>query len=809
MSVFGAMTTAVGGLSALSKSLGHISDNIANSQTIGYKRVETSFQTLVTQSSSSGHSPGGVRARPDFTNGVQGNISQTQTATNMAISGNGFFQVSRGEEVGGNVNFNSQAYFTRAGDFSLDKNGFLRNSAGYYLNGWTLQPGSNQIVKGTPQPIRIQQLIDNPTATSSINLQANLPLTPKADQTLAPIEVPIIDRNGETRSVTMNWRKQGTDQWRLQIDAPGSSIQPTSGTLAGQPQSFGTPLELSQNTTPQRQVSLVTLTPGGTAPNEIEDGKAYSITLNGKTFSYTAQSFDTSESVMGNLVNQVNASGSFSDYSLEILDSDASNPNSTMRLRVTGPSDGSAFTLASTTTATTGSSMATNAAPSGATAQVSTFTFNDLSPGAGDTYSLSINGHTFSYTVTATDNLRTEDIATKLANQANEAFANDQSLAGFHLSVSGDTAGTDNDPVTISVTGPSTGAAFTAASSASITTATPTAAVAEASGFGLANAVPGIKQQVFLPLNGVVGDVGDVFTIPFGGDGQGVSYTTDGTEQSMETIATRLAALVNGNADSPYTAKVSGAGLVLTRRTYTNPPMATNAGLGPSRDEASTFPSAQNGFGTTDGRTPAHLSVTFGEGGVLQSLSSGNRGAGNATVSPTQNANDPAYVTFTVDYGNGPQEVRLNLGQFGSSVNGLTQFAGSDVEVFNKTQDGFTRGTFRDLTVLSSGEVVANYDNGRSRVLAQVPIVQVNNVDGLQKVDGNAWVPTTESGAQRLTAAGENGSGNLVVSSTEGSNVDIADEFTKLIVTQRAYSANTRVVNASDQMLQDVLNLSR
>ncbi len=805
MSVFGAMTTAVGGLTAFSRSLGHISDNIANSQTIGYKRVDTSFQNLVTQSNSSGHSPGGVRARPDYTNGVQGSVQQTQTATNMAISGNGFFQVSRGEEVSGNVTFSSQAYFTRAGDFSLDKNGYLRNSAGYYLNGWGLGTG-NQVERGTPSPIRVQQLIDNPTPTSSINLQANLPLTPKADQPLPAQEVKIIDRNGETRSVNLSWRKQGTDNWRLSIDAPNSILQPTIGELPGQAQSFGTPLELRQNTTPQRQVSMVTLTPGGAAPNEIEDGKPYSITLNGRSFTYTAQSFDTTESVLGNLVNQINASGSFNEYSFQINDA-APGTNSTMRLIISGPQDGSAFTLTSSTTATTGSTLTANTTPVGAVAQQSTFTIN-ADPVAGATYSMTLNGQAFSYTVLPTDTLRREDIATKLANQANEYFANDPAFAGFQLTVTDPAAATDNDPAVITVTGPNTGAAFTVASSANVTSATPIAAVAEATGFGLANGVAGVRQQVFVPLNGQVGDKGDVFTIPFGGDGQGVSYTTDGTEQSMETIATRLAALVNSNPASPYTATVRGPGLELTRRTFTNPTTG-NSGLGPTRDDTSGFPTEQNGFGTTGGFTPAHLSVNFGDGGVLQSMSAGNRGAGNAQVSPTQRDGDPAYITFKVDYGNGEQEIRLNLGQFGSSVNGLTQFKGQDIEVFTLTQDGFTRGTFRDLSVLSSGEVVANYDNGRSRVLAQIPVIQVNNVDGLQKVDGNAWVPTTESGSQRATAAGENGSGNLVVSSIEGSNVDIADEFTKLVITQRAYSANTKVVSTADQMLQEVLNIAR
>src|SRR5689334_24206621 len=139
MSLFGAMSTAISGLSAQSSAFGNISDNVANSQTIGYKRVDTNFIDYLTTSTPSQNDPGAVVTTPDYVNNVQGTITQTDNTLGLAIAGQGFFAVS---EQNGEVNniptFNQQQFYSRAGDFQMDKNGFLVNSAGYYLNGWPI-----------------------------------------------------------------------------------------------------------------------------------------------------------------------------------------------------------------------------------------------------------------------------------------------------------------------------------------------------------------------------------------------------------------------------------------------------------------------------------------------------------------------------------------------------------------------------------------------------------------------------------------------------------------------------------------------
>ncbi|MBU6338330.1 MAG: flagellar hook-basal body complex protein, partial [Acidobacteria bacterium] len=116
MSLFGALNTAISGLNAQSVAFGNISDNVANSQTVGFKRIDTSFINFLTSSSAMSNSPGSVQARPDYRNSVQGTITQSENPLAMGIVGQGFFSVSRAETVGANdVAFSPQKFYSRAG----------------------------------------------------------------------------------------------------------------------------------------------------------------------------------------------------------------------------------------------------------------------------------------------------------------------------------------------------------------------------------------------------------------------------------------------------------------------------------------------------------------------------------------------------------------------------------------------------------------------------------------------------------------------------------------------------------------------
>src|SRR5262245_8734344 len=288
MSILGAMFTAVSGVNAQSRSLGHISDNIANSQTTGYKRVETRFETLITVSNQNLHSPGGVIASPYYANGVQGNITQTQNNTNLAVTGNGFFVVSRAtNQTATQTTFEALRYYTRAGDFEVNRDGYLVNNGNYYLNGWTVDPETGVADTSVVSPIRISQVMDQPTPTSEIEFVGNLPANSEVNpQTpISPTSVQVCDALGKPHSVSLAWTKRADNLWMLDIQAPDSTLDPVSGTISGVNDQTATTANLQPNVAPVAQVNTVTLPAGGMAP-----GRTISVTIGANSVSVTAPS---------------------------------------------------------------------------------------------------------------------------------------------------------------------------------------------------------------------------------------------------------------------------------------------------------------------------------------------------------------------------------------------------------------------------------------------------------------------------------------------------------------------------------------
>ncbi|KAB1073868.1 flagellar hook protein FlgE [Methylobacterium planeticum] len=177
MDIFTALQTAVTGLKAQSYAIGNISGNIANSQTTGYKRIDTSFVDLIAEQTPKHEVAGTVMSQAQLTNSLQGPITSTSVPTNMAINGQGFFTVQQKTgDANGQPTFSGNNLYTRRGDFSLDKNGYLANGAGAYLLGDNLDPESGQVVSSGP--IKITNSTLPAKQTTSIQYGANLPKVP-------------------------------------------------------------------------------------------------------------------------------------------------------------------------------------------------------------------------------------------------------------------------------------------------------------------------------------------------------------------------------------------------------------------------------------------------------------------------------------------------------------------------------------------------------------------------------------------------------------------------------------------------------
>ncbi len=137
----------------------------------------------------------------------------------------------------------------------------------------------------------------------------------------------------------------------------------------------------------------------------------------------------------------------------------------------------------------------------------------------------------------------------------------------------------------------------------------------------------------------------------------------------------------------------------------------------------------------------------------------------------------------------------------------LTQLAAASTA--NAAANGAPAGSLTTFTVSQSGEVLGIYSNGVTKVIGQVALALFTNPGGLMKVGGNAYLPTVNSGEPIIGPADSGGRGKIASGYLEMSNVDLAQEFTSMIMAQRGFQANSRVITASDEVLQELVNLRR
>ncbi|MDY4154760.1 flagellar hook protein FlgE [Campylobacter sp.] len=168
----------------------------------------------------------------------------------------------------------------------------------------------------------------------------------------------------------------------------------------------------------------------------------------------------------------------------------------------------------------------------------------------------------------------------------------------------------------------------------------------------------------------------------------------------------------------------------------------------------------------------------------------------------------PSVINYTANNGSAAgQTIALNFGTLGG-FDGITSYdAKSNTE--NIAQDGYTGGTLNGLRIDQSGKIIGSFTNGHSMALAQVSMATFTNNNGLEKLGGNVWGETANSGGPVIGAASTGSRGKINASTLEMSNVDLSHAFTQLIVIQRGYQANSKTITTSDTMLNTLLQLKQ
>ena len=138
----------------------------------------------------------------------------------------------------------------------------------------------------------------------------------------------------------------------------------------------------------------------------------------------------------------------------------------------------------------------------------------------------------------------------------------------------------------------------------------------------------------------------------------------------------------------------------------------------------------------------------------------------------------------------------------------LSQFAG-DMTAEVKNVDGYSQGQLKDFTMNDAGVIIGSYDNGYNKQLAQIGTAEFANPAGLKKTGDTMFTTSNNSGDPKVGAAGKGGRGLISSGTLEMSNVDLADQFTKMITSQRGFQANSKVITTSDEMLQGLVNIKR
>jgi len=745
MAIYGAFSSGMLGMMSQSKALHSIGVNVANVNTGGYKGTNTQFSTLLSRSINNVSDNGGVRPLDKMNVSKQGFVVSSQSSTDVAINGKGFFlmntqQDGRGGELYGRdgsfeIQTANDITVTGIGGQSVTtKDGYLSDKNGYFIQGWAYQNGTVSTT-GTPQSLRVDQYAFlnqfDPTTTASLGL--NLPAGDAVGD-INPFDITVYDSLGVAQSVKLNFIKTGTGTWNVTA---------------------------TNSRTPVAQVDTITLagTPG-------EAGDTYTASVNGNSVTYTTTGAETSiDDIRNGLMALINGDAQIS-------------ANATATAGAAGEILITAVTAGNALTTTTSAAQG----PVVNVAQVDTVTIGGTIE-AGDRYEITVGTTTVGYTAVGGNTIA--DVRNALFPLVN-AIPGVSSAAGGagQLTITADVAGT---PFTTSTATPvlgvtldntatvaTTTANVTALADNTATVATTTANVTNTVTTQVSTASTPTAQVDTMTLTGTPGEVGDTYTATV--NGNAVTYTTLGTEATIDDIRNGLMALINGSsllsADVTATAGAAGA-ITLTSKTagipITTAVAATNGGA--TADNAGTVTTATANVST----------ITFGPNGTV--------------TSPTDlNLN----LTFN---GGGTSTVALD-------ISNTTQFYGEFLPV-SYSKNGYASSSMRSFGFNTTGDVIGTFEDNTHRTIYKLALAVFANPNALEATNGNVFKTTNDSGAATITSASAEGYASITPNARELSNIDLATEFTKMMTTQTAYNAASKVFTTADEMLTVARDLKR
>jgi flagellar hook protein FlgE len=224
----------------------------------------------------------------------------------------------------------------------------------------------------------------------------------------------------------------------------------------------------------------------------------------------------------------------------------------------------------------------------------------------------------------------------------------------------------------------------------------------------------------------------------------------------------------------------------------------TIEGNRPSDADASAFDTLQRDIEVFDAEgATRNLSLTFTRtaAGWNVSATDSDGATGAGAVAFTDGRQAPGGNTFTVG------GITVDLGAV-TGYAGLTTVAATG-------QDGYKAGTLEAFGLQPDGSLVGSFSNGVKQIVGRIALARFANPEGLEKAGQSAYTGTANSGGVQIGAAGDPGFGTLAGGALEMSNVDLSQEFTNLIVAQRGFQANARIITSSDQVLQELVDLKR